>query len=64
MRRFGTPKDVANAVLFAALDKGGYITGRFIETAGGKYCVQDPMNAWNASRKVDMTVSRLAITRI
>ena len=41
-------EDVANAVLFAASDKAGYITDSFIETAGGKYCVQDSMNACDA----------------
>jgi NAD(P)-dependent dehydrogenase (short-subunit alcohol dehydrogenase family) len=49
LRRFGTPEDVANAVLFAASDKASYITGAFIEMAGGKYCVQDPTVPWDVA---------------
>jgi 3-oxoacyl-[acyl-carrier protein] reductase len=47
LRRFGTPEDVADSVLLVASDKASYITGTFIEVAGGKFCVQDPMTAWN-----------------
>ena len=35
MRRFGTPQEVADTVLFLAGDKAGYITGTVIEVSGG-----------------------------
>jgi 3-oxoacyl-[acyl-carrier protein] reductase len=35
MKRFGTPKDVANAVLFLASDLSSYITGQIIGVDGG-----------------------------
>ena len=47
LQRIGEPQDVANAVLFAASDMASYITGTFIEIAGGKFCVQNPQNAWS-----------------
>jgi NAD(P)-dependent dehydrogenase (short-subunit alcohol dehydrogenase family) len=46
LRRIGEPKDVANAVLFAASDRASYITGTCIEVSGGKFCVQNPQDAW------------------
>jgi NAD(P)-dependent dehydrogenase (short-subunit alcohol dehydrogenase family) len=46
LRRLGEPEDVANAVVFAASDKASYITGTFIEVSGGKFCVQNPQDAW------------------
>jgi len=47
LRRIGEPEDVANAVLFAASDRASYITGTFIEVSGGKFCVQNPQDAWS-----------------
>ena len=35
LKRFGTPRDVANAVEFLAGEKAGYITGQVIEVTGG-----------------------------
>lgn len=35
MRRFGTPQEVADTVLFLAGDKAAYITGSVIEVSGG-----------------------------
>lgn len=35
MRRFGTPQEVADTVLFLAGDKAAYITGSVIEVTGG-----------------------------
>ncbi len=46
MKRIGECEDVANAVLFMASDKASYITGTFIEVSGGKFCVQNPQDAW------------------
>lgn len=35
MKKYGTPEDVANAVLFLASDKSSYITGQVIQVNGG-----------------------------
>jgi 3-oxoacyl-[acyl-carrier protein] reductase len=33
----GTPEDIANAILFLASDRAGYITGQVIHVSGGMY---------------------------
>jgi len=43
---FGNAEDVADAVLFLASRRAGYITGTFLEVSGGKFCVQNPDFAW------------------
>ena len=48
MKRLGESEEVANAVIFAASDYASYITGTFIEIAGGKFCVQNPSGAWDS----------------
>lgn len=45
-RRLGTPEDIAPAVLFLSSDAASYINGTGIEISGGKFCVQNPMYAW------------------
>lgn len=35
MKRFGTPQEVADAVLFLASDRAAYITGTVVEVSGG-----------------------------
>lgn len=35
MKRFGTPQDVANAVMFLASEEAEYITGTVLEVSGG-----------------------------
>jgi 3-oxoacyl-[acyl-carrier protein] reductase len=37
LRRFGTPEDVAQVVVFLAGESGGYITGEVIRVDGGLY---------------------------
>ncbi len=37
LRKAGTPKDVANAILFLASDSAAYITGQTIHVSGGMY---------------------------
>ncbi|MDR2124335.1 MAG: 3-oxoacyl-[acyl-carrier-protein] reductase [Desulfovibrio sp.] len=37
-QRFGSPEDVAEAVLFLVSDKAGYITGQVLAVNGGMYC--------------------------
>lgn len=38
MKRMGTAQDVADAVVFLASDKAGYITGQVLAVNGGMYC--------------------------
>ena len=45
-RRYGTPDDIANVLLFLASDFAGYMTGTCIEISGGKFSTQNPMQAW------------------
>jgi len=35
LRRFGTPRDIANAALFLSSDAGGYVTGAILDCDGG-----------------------------
>ena len=37
LKRFGTPEDIANAVVFLASDQASYITGSTIHVNGGMY---------------------------
>jgi len=39
LQRFGTPEDVANAVLFLSSDESSYITGQSLYVSGGLYGV-------------------------
>jgi NAD(P)-dependent dehydrogenase (short-subunit alcohol dehydrogenase family) len=42
VQRFGTPEDLAGALVFLSSDVAGYINGTQIEIAGAKLCVQNP----------------------
>jgi NAD(P)-dependent dehydrogenase (short-subunit alcohol dehydrogenase family) len=46
LQRIGRPEEVANALLFLASEKASFITGTCIEVTGGKFCVQNPRDAW------------------
>jgi NAD(P)-dependent dehydrogenase (short-subunit alcohol dehydrogenase family) len=46
LRRFGEARDLAPAVVFLASDKAAYITGTSMVVSGGKFCVQNPQQAW------------------
>lgn len=46
LQRIGKAEEVANLLLFLASDKASYITGTCIEITGGKFCVQNPQDAW------------------
>ena len=47
LQRFGKCEEVADAVLFLVSDYASYITGTCVEISGGKFCVQNPADAWN-----------------
>lgn len=46
MQRFGTAQDDADAIVFLASDRAGYINGTQLEIAGAKFCVQNPLYAY------------------
>lgn len=46
MKRPGTPKDLANLIVFLLSDAASYITGTTIDISGGKYAVQNAMLPW------------------
>jgi len=46
LNRLGTVDEVAKVLLFLASDCASYITGTCVEITGGKFCVQNPANAW------------------
>jgi 3-oxoacyl-[acyl-carrier protein] reductase len=48
LRRWETPDDVADLVVFLASDAAGYITGALIDVSGGKLATQIPAKAYEA----------------
>ena len=40
LKRLGTPKEIADGVLFLSSEKASYITGISLEITGGKYLTQ------------------------
>lgn len=45
IRRWGTPDDVADLLVFLASDAAGYITGTLVDVSGGKLATQIPARA-------------------
>ena len=50
LRRWETPDDVADAVVFLASDAAGYVTGTLLDVSGGKLATQIPAKAYEAAR--------------
>ena len=48
-KRLGVPEDIAPAVVFLSSENASYITGVDLVISGGKFCVQNPMYAWDAN---------------
>lgn len=46
LQRVGQPGEIAQALLFLASEKASFITGTCLEVTGGKFCVQNPADAW------------------
>lgn len=46
LNRIGRADEIANALLFLASDYASFITGTCMEITGGKFCVQNPADAW------------------
>jgi NAD(P)-dependent dehydrogenase (short-subunit alcohol dehydrogenase family) len=46
LQRLGEGEDIAKVILFLASDHAAYITGTCVEITGGKFCVQNPQDAW------------------
>jgi 3-oxoacyl-[acyl-carrier protein] reductase len=51
LRRWQTPDDVADLVLFLASDAAGYITGALIDVSGGKLATQIPAKGYEAAAR-------------
>lgn len=46
LNRVGKAGEVANVLLFLASDYASFVTGTCMEITGGKFCVQNPADAW------------------
>ena len=51
LNRIAEPEDIAGSIVFLASDAARYMTGAFIESSGGKFCVQNPNVAWQNAAK-------------
>lgn len=45
-RRYASPGEIANVVVFLASAAASFMTGTAVEASGGKYCVQNPWQPW------------------
>lgn len=52
LRRWETPDDVADLIVFLASDAAGYITGALIDVSGGKLATQIPAKAYEAAARI------------
>ena len=50
LRRWETPDDVADLILFLASDAAGYITGTLVDVSGGKFATQIPARAYEQAQ--------------
>lgn len=46
LQRNGKPEEIAVLLLFLASEHASFITGTSVEITGGKFCVQNPAEAW------------------
>ena len=46
LNRLGAADEIAKVLLFLASDCASYISGTCVEITGGKFCVQNPADAW------------------
>ena len=46
LQRVGQPEELAYPILFLASEQASFITGTCLEVTGGKFCVQNPSDAW------------------
>ncbi len=46
LQRLGESDDIAKVIVFLASEHAAYITGTSVEISGGKFCVQNPQDAW------------------
>jgi 3-oxoacyl-[acyl-carrier protein] reductase len=46
IRRWETPQDVAQLLVFLASDAAGYLTGALLDISGGKLATQMPQRAY------------------
>jgi NAD(P)-dependent dehydrogenase (short-subunit alcohol dehydrogenase family) len=46
IRRWETPQDVAQLLVFLASDAAGYLTGTLLDISGGKLATQMPQRAY------------------
>lgn len=47
VRRWGSPDDVANLIIFLSSEQAEYITGTLIDVSGGKFATQFPRQAYD-----------------
>ncbi len=52
LRRWETPDDIADLIVFLASDAAGYITGALIDVSGGKLATQIPAKAYEAAARI------------
>ena len=50
LRRWETPEDVADLLVFLASDAASYITGTLLDVSGGKLATQFPARAYESAR--------------